>query len=111
MFFILIFIAPFTKLLCTACYVYCHIHFKYRKILPSFFNIDMILNIRIMASLGFIGPLPKFRVPLDTKAPGPPLIYQVGPLAISDPQCFPQVGGSKFDGGPKSENEGSMGAA
>ena len=31
-----------------------------------------------MASLGFIGP------PLDTKAPGPPLIYLVGPLAISD---------------------------
>ena len=38
-----------------------------------------------MASLGFIGPLPKFRFPLDTKAPGPPLIYQVGPLAILDP--------------------------
>ena len=30
--------------------------------------------------------------PLDTKAPGPPLIYLVGPLAISDPQDFPQVG-------------------
>ena len=29
--------------------------------------------------------------PLDTKAPGPPLIYLVGPLAISDPQGFPQV--------------------
>ena len=28
---------------------------------------------------------PKFRSPLDTKAPGPPLIYLVGPLAISDP--------------------------
>ena len=37
-----------------------------------------------MASLGFIGP-PKFRSPLDTKAPGPPLIYLVGPLAILDP--------------------------
>ena len=28
---------------------------------------------------------PKFRSPLDTKAPGRPLIYLVGPLAISDP--------------------------
>ena len=36
-----------------------------------------------MASLGFIGP-PTFRSPLDTKAPGPPLIYLLGPLAISD---------------------------
>ena len=33
---------------------------------------------RNMASLGFIAP------PLDTKAPGPPLIYLVGLLAISD---------------------------
>ena len=31
--------------------------------------------------------------PLDTKAPGSPLMYLVGPLAISDPQGFPQVGG------------------
>ena len=37
-----------------------------------------------MASLGFIAP-PKLRSPLNTKAPGPPLIYQVGPLPISDP--------------------------
>ena len=37
----------------------------------------------IMISLGFIGP-PKFRSPLDTKAPGPPLIYLVGPLVILD---------------------------
>ena len=29
-------------------------------------------------------PPPKFRSPLDTKAPGLPLIYLVGPLAISD---------------------------
>ena len=38
-----------------------------------------------MASLGFIDP-PKILgpPPLDTKAPGPPLIYLVGPLAISD---------------------------
>ena len=36
-----------------------------------------------MASFGFIAR-PKFRSPLDTKAPGPPLIYLVGPLAISD---------------------------
>ena len=39
-----------------------------------------------MASLGFIAPPPlNFRSPLDTKAPGPPLIYPVGPLAILDP--------------------------
>ena len=42
-----------------------------------------------MVSLGFIAPPPspplKFRSPLDTKAPGPPLIYLVGPLTISDP--------------------------
>ena len=37
-----------------------------------------------MASLGFIGP-PKFRFPLDAKAPCPPLIYLVGLLAILDP--------------------------
>ena len=37
-----------------------------------------------MASLGLIGP-PKIRSPLDTKRPGSPLIYLVGPLAISDP--------------------------
>ena len=36
-----------------------------------------------MESLGFIVP-PKIRSPLDTKAPGPPLIYLVGPLAILD---------------------------
>ena len=51
-----------------------------------------------MASLGFIAPPPKILgpplnlgLPLDTEAPGPPLIYLVGPLAISDPQGFPQV--------------------
>ena len=50
---------------------------------------------------------PKFSPPpLDTKAPGPPIIYQVGPLAISDPQCFPQVGGSKFDKGGLSQKMG-----
>ena len=44
-----------------------------------------------MASLGLIGPPkvlgppPKFRSPHDTKAPGPPLIYLVGRLAILDP--------------------------
>ena len=39
-----------------------------------------------MVSLGFIAsPQKKFRSPIDTKAPGPPLIYLVGPLAISDP--------------------------
>ena len=36
-----------------------------------------------MASLGFIAPPPKFRSPLDTKALDSPLIYLVGPLAIS----------------------------
>ena len=30
-------------------------------------------------------PPENFRSPLDTKASGPPLIYLVGPLAISDP--------------------------
>ena len=44
-----------------------------------------------MASLGFIAPPKILGPPLDTKAPGPPLIYLVGPLAISDPQGFPQV--------------------
>ena len=44
-----------------------------------------------MASLGFIAP-PKFRSPLDTKAPSPPLIYLVGPLAISDPNINICVG-------------------
>ena len=45
----------------------------------------------IMASLGFIAPPPrilappKYRPPLDTEAPGPSLIYLVGPLAILDP--------------------------
>ena len=38
-----------------------------------------------MTSLGFIDPPLKFEVPLDTKALGPPLIYLIGPLAISDP--------------------------
>ena len=43
-----------------------------------------------MASLGFIAPPPQKKKkilgpPLDTKALGPPLIYQVGPLAILDP--------------------------
>ena len=40
----------------------------------------------IMLSLGFIGP------PLDTKAPGPSLIYLVQPLAISDPHINVCVG-------------------
>ena len=50
-----------------------------------------------MASLGFIAPPPpplKFRSPLDTKAPGPPLIYLVGPLAILDPHINICVGPS-----------------
>ena len=47
-----------------------------------------------MASLGFIAPppLPRFRPLFDTKAPGPPLIYLVGPLAISDPHINICVG-------------------
>ena len=32
------------------------------------------------------------RSPLDTKAPGPPLIYLVGPLAILDPHINICVG-------------------
>ena len=47
----------------------------------------------IMLSLGFIGPPPKILgPPLDTKAPGPPLIYLVQPLAISDPHINVCVG-------------------
>ena len=55
-------------------------------------------NYHIMASLGFIAPpLPrpppsKFRSPLDTKTPGPQLIYLVGPLAISDAHINIYVG-------------------
>ena len=45
-----------------------------------------------MASLGFIAPPPKFRSPLDAESPGPPLIYLVGPLAISDPHINICVG-------------------
>ena len=46
-----------------------------------------------MASLGFIAPPPsKFRSPLDTKAPGLPLIYLVELLAISDPHINICVG-------------------
>ena len=52
-----------------------------------------------MASLGFIapppkilGPPPKFRSSLDTKAPRPLLIYLVGLLAISDPHINIRVG-------------------
>ena len=39
-----------------------------------------------------LSPPPKFRSPLDTKAPGPPLIYLVGLLAISDPHINICVG-------------------
>ena len=42
-----------------------------------------------MASLGFIAPPPPT---LDTKAPGPPLIYLVGPLAVLDPYINISVG-------------------
>ena len=45
-----------------------------------------------MASLGFIKPLLKLGPPFDTKAPGAPLIYLVGPLAISDPHINICVG-------------------
>ena len=38
-----------------------------------------------MASLRFIAPPKILGPPLDTKAPGPPLIYLVGPLAILNP--------------------------
>ena len=45
-----------------------------------------------MASLEFIAPPPKIRSPLDIKAPGPPLIYLVGLLAISEPHINICVG-------------------
>ena len=49
-------------------------------------NLPLQSNFSSMTSLGFIDPPPpKFRSPLDTKAPGPPLIYLVRPSAISDP--------------------------
>ena len=42
-----------------------------------------------MAALGFIAPPKKnFMSALDTKAPGPPLIYLVEPLAIPDPYQY-----------------------
>ena len=44
--------------------------------------------LKSMASLGFIAPPPEILGPLDTKAPGPPLIYLVGPLAILDPHTY-----------------------
>ena len=44
-----------------------------------------------MASLGCIGP-PKFRFPLDIKAPGPALIFLVGISPISDPHINICVG-------------------
>ena len=55
------------------------------------YAISITITISGMASLGFIAP-PKFRYLLDTKAPGPPLIYLVGPLAISDPHINICVG-------------------
>ena len=39
-----------------------------------------------------LGPSPKFRSTLDTKAQRPPLIYPVGLLAISDPHINICVG-------------------
>ena len=45
-----------------------------------------------MLSLGFIAPPLNVSSPLDTKAPDPPLIYLVGPLAISDPHINICVG-------------------
>ena len=70
-----------------------------------------------MTSLGFIAAPPPPKIlgpPLDTKVPGPPLIYLVGPLAISDPQGFPQVlqtwgASSKFDGGGLKSKHGGGG--
>ena len=51
-----------------------------------FFNV--LKAVKQLPHHGIIGvhspPPPKFRSPLDTKAPGPPLIYLLGPLAISD---------------------------
>ena len=68
-----------------------------------------------MASLGFTGPPKNVRSPLlDSKAPGPPLIYLVGPLAISDPKVSHRWGTSQnlMEGGGLSQNMGgSMRAA
>ena len=46
----------------------------------------------IIASLGFIAPSKILGPPIDTKASGPPLIYLVRPLAISDPHINVCVG-------------------
>ena len=57
----------------------------------SFQNILTVINL-IMASLRFIGLPQNFRSLLDTKALGPPLIYLIGPLSISDPHINICVG-------------------
>ena len=55
-------------------------------------NEDYELNEAKHGIIGVHRPLLKFSFPLDTKAPGPPLIYLVGPLAISDPRINICVG-------------------
>ena len=68
---------------------------------PTFILVDLfvaIMQVTVSVAImqfehGIIGvhspPPPKkkkkFRSPIDTKAPGPPLTYLVGSLAISDP--------------------------
>ena len=48
--------------------------------------ITIIVLIPVIAFIArYSRPPPKFMSPFDTKAPGPSLIYLVGPLAISDP--------------------------
>ena len=48
----------------------------------SIVTISSMLHVAGVPLHGIIGV---HRSPLDTKAPGPPLIYLVGPLAILDP--------------------------
>ena len=75
-----------------------------RHHMASVFEVELrsylyeVRHLTYMPSLGSIDPPkmlgspPKFRSPLDTKAAGPPLIYLVGPLAISDPHINICVG-------------------
>ena len=60
------------------------------------FTIEEIINHGIIGAHRpppkILSPTPKFRSTLDTKAPGPLLIYLVGLLAISDPHINIRVG-------------------
>ena len=84
-------------------YLVCHVTSHYHVIKRSceFMGGSSSCYVIMVISYDTIGahkpPSLKFRsplnlVPLNTKAPGPPLIYLVGPLAISDPHINICVG-------------------